>query len=178
MEDVIVSCLETELITCSRLRRSKLGFLRTSMAARRDALIGRRVDWPLSEIRPGQERDLWLEVKPPQCSRAARTGSPDRPPGSPGGQHGSPADRCLPNFVLISQVIACELLIRETLYVYSVAWKFTSCVHLHCKLPSGDLDLLDLLQSATRSRCSRKPPHLCIGHDKWDTEFFKPRNET
>lgn len=91
------------------------------MAARRDALTWRRVDWPLSEIRPGQERDLWLEVKPPQCSKAARTGSPDRPPGSPGGQHGSPPDRCPPNPVLISQVIANDLSVRATLYVYSFA---------------------------------------------------------
>ena len=39
-----------------------------------------RVDWPVSEIRPGEEKDLWLEVHEPRCSPRMQPGSP---PGQP-----------------------------------------------------------------------------------------------
>ena len=53
-------------------------------------MLGDRVDWPVSDIRPGEEKDLWLEVHEPRCSPRMQPGSPEGRPGSPGGQPGSP----------------------------------------------------------------------------------------
>ncbi|EIE23045.1 hypothetical protein COCSUDRAFT_63427 [Coccomyxa subellipsoidea C-169] len=60
---------------------------------RADTLVG-RVDWPVSEIHPGQERDLWVEVQPPHCAKS-KAGSPDRPQGSSPGQLPGPRRQAL-----------------------------------------------------------------------------------
>ena len=68
-------------------------------------MLGDRVDWPVSEIRPGEEKDLWLEVHEPRCSPRMQPGSPEGRPGSPPGQPVLSRKKIVPKRVVTLQKV-------------------------------------------------------------------------